>query len=289
MRILPSEAQGSSSVLRRPARLGAIAAALCCAILAGAEAAEPAADLYTATVFVTGQGGETRGPGVARALAAVLVKVSGDPRLAHDPAAAGIAADTPALVAGFTYRDRMEGIPVHDEQGSRDRPYDLTVRFDEAAIDATLAALGRVPWTGPRPEILTVVAVENGDTRFILAADGARGRDMREAVAAAGEQYGMPVMLPAEAAFAAAGIAEAGFAAIDPTTLDAFARTSGADVALAGTLAWSDAALGWDAEWRIRVDGRPYRWSVHRVSFDDAFRSAIGGAAQILSGHGAPD
>ena len=32
-------------------------------------------------MFVTGQGEETRGPGLAKALAAVLVKVSGDPRL----------------------------------------------------------------------------------------------------------------------------------------------------------------------------------------------------------------
>ena len=70
----------------------------------------------------------------------------------------------PDFVEGFSYRDLMEGIPVHDEQGSRDRPYDLTVIFEPDEVDAALAALGSAPWTGPRPELLVVVAVRNGDT-----------------------------------------------------------------------------------------------------------------------------
>jgi hypothetical protein len=67
------------------------------------------------------------------------------------------------------------------------------------------------------------------------------------------------------------------------------ARDSGADIPLSGTLTWSDSDLGWDADWQMKSESVSYRWQAHRVSFDDAFRSAIGGAAQILSGHGAPD
>ena len=111
---------------------------------------------------------------------------------------------------------------------------------------------------------------------------------MREAMAAAAEQFGMPVTLPTEAA-----LAEAGITATTRKTstggLDALARDSGADIALSGTLTWNDTDLGWDAEWKMTVDDVPYRWQAHRVSFDNAFRSAIGGAAQILSGHGAPN
>ncbi len=135
--------------------------------------------------------------------------------------------------------------------------------------------------TGPRPEVLAVVAVENGALRFTLAADGAKGRDMREAMAEAAGRYGMPVALPGEALAADAGVDDRG--------LEALRGAAGADVALAGTLAWSGADLAWNADWRLVVGGRPYRWSAYRVSFDDAFRAAIGGAAQILSGQGAPD
>jgi hypothetical protein len=126
-----------------------------------------------------------------------------------------------------------------------------------------------------------VVAVRNGDTRFMLAADGEKGRDMREAIEAAATQYGMPVTLPTEAALSDAGSLDSGV----PGRL---ARDSGADVAVVGTLTWSDTDLGWDADWQMTADDVPYRWEAHRVSFDDAFRAAIGGAAQILSGNGAP-
>jgi hypothetical protein len=37
-------------------------------------------------------------------------------------------------------------------------------------------------------------------------------------------------------------------------------------------------------EWQ----GRPHRWQFRGVTFDEAFRRAIGGAAQILSSNGDP-
>jgi len=62
----------------------------------------------------------------------------------------------------------------------------------------------------------------------------------------------------------------------------------GGDQALAGTLIWSDAARGWIAEWRLDFEGKPYRWRISGVSFDEAFRNALRGAAQVLSGNGEP-
>ena len=274
----------------RAARLRGAVLSVAWAVLATtADSAEIAGDLYQSTVFTTGQGEETRGSALGRALEAVLVKVSGDPRLASDARVETIGATAADYVDSFSYRDRMAGIPVHDEQGSRDRPYDLTVVFRPDGIDEALDALGSAPWSGPRPELLVLVAVRNGSTEFILAVDGAKGRDMREAMAAAAEQFGMQTTLPKEAALAEAGIAGRGGADLAPAALDALAIDSGADIPLSGTLTWSDADLGWDAAWRMTADGIPYRWQAHRVSFDQAFRTAVGGAAQILSGHGAPN
>jgi len=42
------------------------------------------------------------------------------------------------------------------------------------------------------------------------------------------------------------------------------------------------------AEWRLAFGGRLYRWQVRGVSFDDAFRNAMRGAATIISGYGRP-
>ena len=63
----------------------------------------------------------------------------------------------------------------------------------------------------------------------------------------------------------------------------------GGDLALAGNLLWSEQALGWIADWRMDARGKSYRWQIRGVGFDDAFRSAMSGAAQILSGHGQPN
>ena len=46
---------------------------------------------------------------------------------------------------------------------------------------------------------------------------------------------------------------------------------------------------GWIAEWRLNAAGQIYAWRVSGVSFDDAFRNALRGAAQVLSGNGQPD
>src|ERR687895_37401 len=83
-----------------------------------------AADLYQAQAIVTGEGEENRKVGFARALEQVLVKVSGDPRLAGEPAVAAMAEEAGTFVAEFRYRDPMAGIPLHGERGTRDRPLD---------------------------------------------------------------------------------------------------------------------------------------------------------------------
>jgi hypothetical protein len=243
-------------------------------------------DLYQAQTIVTGQGEASRRVGFRLCLEQVLVKVSGDPRLIGDPKVAALAGKAAGVVADFAFRDRMAGIPVHDEQGTRDRPYDLTVRFDPAKIDAALRSLGREPWSGPRPRVVVFVGVEVGGTRYLLASDGRRGRDQREALAEAAARHGMPIALPDEAALAAAGLSYAKLQALDPGRLDAAARAIGGDLALAGNLLWSEQALGWIAEWHLGARDRSHRWQIRGVSFDDAFRSAMSGAAQILSGHG---
>ena len=74
----------------------------------------------------------------------------------------------------------------------------------------------------------------------------------------------------------------------DPADLERIARAAGGDRVVAGTLAWSDEALGWVAEWRLSAQGKNHRWQARGVGFDDAFRNVVTGAAQILSGNGQP-
>jgi hypothetical protein len=253
--------------------------------LAGAAEIE---NLYQGQTIVTGEREETRIPGFAECLEDVLVKVSGDPRLIGDPRVAALAEHAGTMVDEFRYHDRMSGIPHHDEQGTRDRPYDLVVRFQPAKIDAALRSLGRAPWSASRPRIVVFLGMRNLRASYMLADDGERALE-REALAAAAARRGVPLVLPSQAALDRTGLSFETLKTADLSALDAAAQAAGGDLALVGRMAWSDEAMSWVADWRLRSAGKTSQWQVRSVTFDDGFREALGGAALILSGNGQPE
>lgn len=261
--------------------------ALLSGIVAG-RADELPNTLYQSRTVITGQDPERRGPGLIVCFKLVLVKVSGDRRLLDNPATDLGADQIQPLIAGLTLHDQKAGRPVHDEQGTRDRPYDLTVTFKRDAIDDVLRRLGHKPWTGPRPTLLAVVAVKRGGASFVLSRDGGHGPGMDEALANAADRFGLRVLLPTQADLRAAAVTSGTKDHATPAALRRLARKTGADVAMTGLLRWSDAALGWIVDWRLTDAGKIATWSAQGINFDEAFRIGVGGAARILSGNGAP-
>lgn len=250
--------------------------------------ATAADDLYRAQATVTGQGEANRMVGFAVCLEDVLIKVSGAPRLAGDPRLAAYKSRAGDFVNAHSYRDQMSGTPTRDEQGTRDRPYDLTVDFDKTKIDDLLGSLGLKPWLSQRPVLGVVVAMDLGARKYIVTSDAGQALAPREALLAAAAKRGMRIVLPGEADLAKSGISAAEFSKLPSSTLAARAAGQGGEVALVGRLVWDDKALGWVTEWQMAWQGRPHRWRFRSVTFDEAFRRAIGGAAQILSGNGDP-
>lgn len=246
------------------------------------------AALYQAQAIVTGTGEENRQIGFRLCLAQVVVKVSGDQQLLTRSGFVEAEAHAGDFVAQFRYRDRMEGIPVHDEQGTHDRPHDLTCIYDPATLDPLLGSLGGKPWLESRPRLAVFLAVENAKSRFVLTGDGEDSPYMRDSFEAAAIPIAMEVTVASRATFDAGRLDFTDLAAAGMEQLDRLARQAGADQALAGSIVWSDAELGWVADWRLASGGRAYAWQVRGVSFDEAFRVAMRGAAQILSGNGSP-
>jgi uncharacterized protein len=257
-------------------------------LLAGASGrfalADTVADLYEAQAIVTGQREPERVNAIPSCLEDVLVKVSGDPRLVSDPRLLPLQTKANEFVSSFHYHDRMAGIPVHDEQGTRDRPYDLYVDFDRRKIDGALRSLGLTPWL-ERPRLAAFVKIEHGAARFLLTRDGARGLGQRLSLLAAASKRGLSVGIPTTAMLANAGLAEADPVS-EPRGFEGLTRDLG-DVALLGRLAWVEQNLGWTAEWQL-TENVNSAWRVRASTFDAVFRNGIEGSAQVLSGHGAP-
>ncbi|MBZ9862736.1 DUF2066 domain-containing protein [Mesorhizobium sp. CA12] len=244
------------------------------------------AELYQAQAIVTGTGEANREIGFKECLDKVLVKVSGDQRLTQKTEMLALRDKAADFVQSFRYHDRLEGIPIHDEQGTHDRPHDLTCLYKPAVIDKLLAQLGSRPWLGERPPIAVFMTAEQGSRHFVLTADEDLGKTMRESFANATSPLLMRIVFPKASQLG--GLEEKALAAADMARLDKLAKKAGAGRALAGSIVWSDKELGWIADWRLADRGKTYRWQVRGVSFDEAFRVAIRGAAQILSGHGQP-
>ncbi|MER9234426.1 DUF2066 domain-containing protein [Mesorhizobium sp. M0622] len=246
-------------------------------------------ELYQSQTIVTGQGEENRQIGFKACLDAVLVRVSGDQRLPKRPDMAALRDKAGSFVAGFRYHDRLEGIPVHDEQGTHDRPHDLTCLYKPDVIDPVLAALGSKPRLAERPRLAIFLVAEQGARHFALTADDQRGAPMRESFANATGPLIMRIVFPEASLLSASKLDDRSLSHADMATLDQLARKAGGDQALAGSIIWSDKELGWIADWRLAMNAKAYRWQVRGVSFDEAFRVAIRGAAQVLSGNGQPE
>jgi hypothetical protein len=237
----------------------------------------PPQTLYQSMYVVSGKSPERRPVGFQEALRRLMVKVSGDRRLANDPTVEAMIAHAADYVVDFSYLDLKQGIKLSDEQGSYDRPHYLTVTFDKAKIDAALAALHRKVWAD-RPNLVVYLTVHR-DPKPAFVPDATSPRDdaMRASLGNASLLYSVPAAFPSVDAAAK-------FNSADATT----ATASAGELALTGTLEWSDADLGWVADWTVVKDGKPVHWQKRGISFDDAFREGLSGAALVLSGNGTP-
>jgi len=283
-------ATGRRSALIGPAAISSIARIVLASALtwcAGAMAAA-GADLYRAQAIVTGQGETNRIIAFASCLEDVLIKASGAQQLTGDRRLAAYKANAKNLVRAFSYHDQMSGKPHRDEQGTRDRPYDLTVDFQEEKINDVLKALALKPWPSPRPRLAVFVEMKHGAKDFIVTADGAQSDLQRDALLAAADRRGMDIVLPGAAALAKSNLSGAALKTVPSSTLASVAAEQGGQVALVGQLVWDDRQLGWATQWQIDWRGRIYRWQSRGGTFDEAFRRGIGGAAQVLSGNGNP-
>lgn len=239
--------------------------------------------MYRASAIVTGTDMRQRPWGFAQTLREVLVKASGDPRLKADPRVARLAAQADRFVACFSYTDMMAATPLHDDQGTSDRPYKLTVSFVPARIDALLAQFGDKPWRGERPVVVPILLVHGPKPPpYVLSAEIPAAREQRGAFATAAGQFDMKVHIPSDAELRAWGASIGHFPSGPPPS------SAGRAVVL-GTLDWSETLPGWIGKWRMRWQGAEYAWGIRGVNYDAAFRNIVRGAVLVASGAGPPD
>jgi hypothetical protein len=257
--------------------------ALVAAFATAPAAAVEVKDVYKVETIVTGTGAAERQRGFRETLAEVLVKASGDAALLGSDELARAQDHAAEFVAAYEQEDRMKGIPVHDEQGTRDRPFYLRVAFDPTKINALLHTLGRDPWPTDRPRIAVWLGIQDAVTSYVLTENSERGYGQREALRSASRRRGVPIVLPRQDVVTRDGVTYAAITGDDQATLGAASADLGAEAVLFGTLVY-DGEGHWMMDWTFERGETVRRWRQAHVTFDVALRGGLEGAARALAG-----
>lgn len=226
-----------------------------------AAAAQP--DLYSATVIVTGRDNlAERSRGIREALPLVLLKLTVDESLVERATAQGLADAAETLVERLDYLDRKEGIQISDEQGTRERSFELTVHFDEAKIDSIVERLGGIAWTDERPRIDLALRVDDGVSTYLVTRLSEKGYGQRLAIEDEAEALALPVVLPE---------ADSATEARQPSS-----------VQLDGHMTITAAGY-WNTAWRLRGEELDERFNSTETTFDAAIGEALRRSAKTLA------
>jgi len=219
-------------------------------VLLPAQAAR-VSDLYAAEVPLAANTQPARNDAYNAALARVVVKVTGS--------------EAAAAQAGQWFPDAsrlLERYRLLNGDAIR-------VEFNPDAVRRGLDAAGQPVWNAERPSVLVWLAVEEGGTRNILGANasepavdkaqGQRFEAWRDQLVAAGNDRGLPLVLPLVDAEDLSKISFADLWGGFPDVALAASERYRADVVLIGRLR-SGGAAGAQVRWLMLADGRSSEW-----------------------------
>ena len=160
--------------------------------------------LYSQQIPVTNDGEAERDRAFSEALAAVVVKVSGDPRWLESPAIERAIAQAQNYVDATTYISELIQLPLEDNTASADTDEEqfytaeqriISVNFAASLIDELLADAGIPVWDGTRPSVLVWMVLQSsaGDREFLTAGSNPEIVKVMQDFAAA---RGLPIIFP---------------------------------------------------------------------------------------------
>lgn len=250
------------------------------AMSAGAAPA-PRADLYRGQVIVTGRDDTAeRQRGIQEALRQVLVKLSGDAGLARDPALTSLLPDAADLMTSYRYRDRLKGVQVMDEQGTRERSQWLIVEFDPQSVHRALETLGRRPWLAERPRLLALLVVKDAVGAYVVGTQTKRGFGQREAFRQAADELGLSLVLPQLEGTAGTSPK---FEVISGPTAGTYVPRRELGTVLIGAMSATPAGK-WRSDWVLLWRDTRVSWAVAETTFDRAIDAALAHAAARFAG-----
>ena len=226
-------------------------------------------NLYEVSLPVGSQDAEQRDALLGKALAAVLVRLTGDRDIGSDPLASPVIGRASELVQSFGYTSKTmrqpdpldpQGPPIDTEQ------LYFRANFDSSAVDEALLAARLPVWGEERP--LTAVWIAVRDTDETAMVTDSRAEALGQAAIDTALTRGIGVMLPSLAEIAAAGVGVDELMDGNDGNIIGVSNNLGAQGAAVGRL--QRAGAGWQGSWTLLVaDAPPEVWDVTGVTLEE--------------------
>lgn len=232
-----------------------------------------ASSAYEAEVPVNSQSEADRNGGLARALGAVLAKLSGDRSVLARPGVAQALRSAKDMAESYDYR-QDQSVSASGAPSFRTM---LVARFRQDDVDGLVAALGLPVWPQPRPKPVVWLAIDDGSgPRLVGVPQSNAARPLLDRAVERGFKLGLPAGGAAEQALVGA---------IWRQDTAAVARASSRyspPMQLIGKL-YRGKGGGWVADWVFVDNGRELsKWTTNDTDARRAMMAGADGAADAL-------
>ena len=221
--------------------------------------------LYSQRIPVANDGEVERDRAFSEALAAVVVKVSGDPRWLEDPGIERAIAEAQNYVEATSYISESIKLPLEDNSVSADSDEGqfymaeqriIFVNFAKTLIDQLLADAGIPAWDSNRPSVLVWMVLQSsaGDREFLTADSNPEIVKVMQDFAAV---RGLPIIFPVLDFEDRRALSENIIWNLDAAAISNASQRYGADSILAGRLHFtaSGELVGlWQFQFQEEVD-----------------------------------
>ncbi len=242
-------------------------------------------NMYAFEQPVTDAGAPARKVAVREAMAAVLVRLTGDRKVAERPQAQGLLENSSGYVQRYDYAQRpvvpvdSEDADSTSEQSGLPAPEPATQlllrgQFAARALDAAVRSAGLPLWSAQRPQIFTAITTASEAGSLVLDVEIAAAYPELMATAA---QRGLPLHLPAQNTLSAIDATEP-----DSPILAALVEQQEADYLLVGHL--SEQAGKWVIQAELHEAGMPLQsWRLRSREPGPLLRAVVNRSGDLLA------
>lgn len=228
--------------------------------------ARAASALYAAATPVPNQSAAARTQAFARDLAAVFVKVSGNPQATQVAGLAAALEQADKLVLEYRYRRA----PAASGGG-----LELWARFDEKTVNSTLAAAGQAIWGKNRPSVVA----------WLLTPSGIVGDDPANPVAGAmletADERGLPLVLPLMDLTDRKQVSAFAVRSFFLPALKTASKRYGTKAMLVGSI--TPSGQGFASQWQLVLGATTMPFAATAASPQAAASAGVGQAATLLA------